>query len=309
MLTPEISIIIPTKDSGIIFDRTIEAVIASVKNFHVEIIVVNDSKTSQPIIPENTGIRLINNIKYGVASARNYGASIASSSFLLFIDDDILITRKSIELVFEFIEKHPNDCLNIEWDYPICLYKKMETLSFGRFLIKNGFTSQHGWAKDWHWEENVMFKIPLAASFFLLISKDIFNSVNGYNESFPFAGFEDYDFPKRLRKKGVEMYLDTSTIIYHNEEQKTNLRNWMQRNGAYTLKIGVEMGYCEKTIHYIFYKKLIYNLSNNFYTIFIKIGELLPNAKLFDSFNFKFFNFLLGLSIYKGYNKKIDHKF
>jgi len=304
----DLSIIIPTvlNESA---NKSFESIHSAINGRNIEVIVVVDNKNKSFELYDKFHFRFYYNLKRGVASARNYGASLASSNFFLFIDDDMLISRESIDIVLDFIKSNPNNCLNVEWDYPPELYKKITNRSFGRYLIKNGFTCLRGWTRGVLWEVNALFKIPMAASCFLFISKSNFYSVNGYNESFPFAGFEDYDFPKRLTKRSVEMYLNTTTLIYHNEENKTSLKDWMRRKvtGGLTIRIGVDMGYTEKTINPVFYKKIIYNISVYFYKIFIRLGELLPNNKFFDPLNFKYFNFLLGLSLYKGYQKKIKY--
>ena len=49
-MTPLISIIIPTKDRGEVFNDTILAALKAIRNFQIEVIVVNDSKGSFAII-------------------------------------------------------------------------------------------------------------------------------------------------------------------------------------------------------------------------------------------------------------------
>lgn len=58
----EISIIIPTKDRGRIFERTLLAAVNAVHDIHAEIIVVNDSKVASPPVPDAFQIvRVVNN--------------------------------------------------------------------------------------------------------------------------------------------------------------------------------------------------------------------------------------------------------
>ena len=78
-----ISVIIPTFDRGEIFDECIQSVLKSIGS-HDEIIVVNDSQKKHALQLKSTDhrIRIFDNPKNGVASARNLGAPNAKGENL-----------------------------------------------------------------------------------------------------------------------------------------------------------------------------------------------------------------------------------
>ena len=90
-----LSIIIPTKDRTEILKLTLQKAIEAIEGFEIEIIVVNDGNEIIQKI-ENPKIQYHNNPKKGVTTARNYGASLAQSDLLLFLDDDMWITKETI---------------------------------------------------------------------------------------------------------------------------------------------------------------------------------------------------------------------
>ena len=67
----QLSIIIPTKDRGDIFYKTLSCAVEATVHIQAEIIIVNDSRTGRPDVRKfsNMNIKLLDNPKAGVASA------------------------------------------------------------------------------------------------------------------------------------------------------------------------------------------------------------------------------------------------
>ena len=89
----DISIIIPTYNRNNLLYKHLAIAFQELSGLSYEILVINDSKTNIVNIPQDwqSAISVYNNPKQGVASARNYGASLAKSDNLLFVDDDMII--------------------------------------------------------------------------------------------------------------------------------------------------------------------------------------------------------------------------
>lgn len=301
-----ISIIIPTKERNDIFEKSLMYVLNAVSKYSYEIIVVNDSKTSCPKIPENNGnIKIIDNPKSGVASARNYGAGIAKGDWLLFLDDDMLIFEENIKTYLNYTNRTERFCANIEWDYPPELIDKIKTTAFGRFLIRYGFTTMRGWNGNPAWENKSIIAFHSITSQNLFIRKNHFFETKGYDENFPFAGAEDYVFSKHLNESGFIMYIDTTTLMYHNEEDRVKMKYWLKRKerGGTTMKIAVKQGFLDFEIKHNLIKKLFYisaPLTEPLIKFFVFITS---SSKYFDFISFKLYKILLGISTNKGYRK------
>jgi GT2 family glycosyltransferase len=281
---------------------------AELETLSCEIIVINDSKSNTVEISNSwrNKITVYNNPKQGVASARNYGASLAKSGNLLFVDDDMILNRKAVESAIEFLKENKNYCLNIDWIYPKELTDKLHTYQFGRYLEHFGFTTLRGWmGPDFVWKENQLIKIDGVTSQFLAISKESFAIAGGYNENFPFAGYEDYDFSKNLVRSGVQALLNTGIMIHHNEEDRILLNGWMQRKyrGGQTRRVAVEMGHKDLELNFDNLKGKIYFVVSKTEFAFNTLLKLIPNVEIFDPLYFKIVNILLGMNLYKGYTK------
>ena len=304
-----LTIIIPTKDRGDVFCKTLKAAFNAIENITAEIIIINDSKTNTPkILPEYYNkINLINNPKSGVASARNLGALNSKYSNLLFLDDDILISKENIADLIDNINKYPNSAINFNWLYPIELTNKIEKTKFGRYLIENGFTSLKGWGKNLKWEGKTVFESDLVSSYFLSITKENFNLIGGYNESFPHAGAEDYEFATRLKKSKIKGLCNPTCTVWHNEEDRVEMIPWLQRKerSAETRKIAASLGHESMSINASRNKVKLILFLFKIKIVFMFCLKLIPNVKALDMFSFKIINYLLAMYLYKGFFKKI----
>lgn len=102
-----ISFIIPAYNAEKYLNTCLDA-ISTVATSSDEIIVVNDASTdsTQKIVLQYSCkiINLPNN--GGAAHARNHGARVSSKDILVFIDSDVLITKKNIEEVRLYFQNH-----------------------------------------------------------------------------------------------------------------------------------------------------------------------------------------------------------
>lgn len=300
-----ISIIIPTKDRQLILSDTVRQALEAIQGRPAEIIVVNDSRSNTLDLPSDQRIRIIPNDGAGAAAARNTGAKLANGKLLLFLDDDIIISRETLIHVLAVHEVTPNICLNLDWEYPPQMKQSLIASQFGRFLRRNNFTTFKGWYNDLSWRDNQLFRAKAIASFHLSMSKSDFEMVGGYNDSFPAAGFEDYDFPMRLRKAGLSMFIDTRVKVYHNEEDKFSLEKWLlnQERRAGTRKVAVELGYTELALRFSLPKRVILwllVLSEKFLGL---AARVVPN-RITTDFIYEFMvKGMVAGRIYKGYHE------
>lgn len=300
------SIIIPTKNREAILLNSLKQAIKSIENINAEIIIINDGDNEIVLSEEwKSKIRIIKNPKNGVASARNLGAANAISEVLIFMDDDMLIHESAVKKVIEYIYQNTTSTININWIYTPELLTQLIQTKFGRYLNNYGFTSLKGWNKNQPWNDNELFENIGVTSQFLGINKAVFNSVNGYDETFPHAGYEDYDFAERMHKKGIKFFVWPKDIIYHNETDRHELSKWLdrKRRGGETRKHAVLQGNKELELHYSGTKKTILQFLTTTKKIWIGLLAILPNIKLFDSFYGKMVNILLATSIFEGYTK------
>lgn len=304
----ELSIIIPSKDRETIFKESLQMAYSAIKGLDAEIIVVNDSKTKAINIDPtfHDKVRVFNNLKSGVASARNLGASQAQSDLLLFLDDDMWIKEENVLTTLKLHQTMSDCCINLNWVYPQALDQEIKKTQFGRYLHHFGFASLKGWCRGLAWNDDHLFPINGITSQYLSINKHDFWKVGGYNEDFPHAGFEDHDFSVRLLKHNIQPYIYPLSIVYHNEADRMNVEAWLARKqrGGETRKVAVQLGYSEVALSYDLVKGNVYKMLKISKPALIKVLMSIPNVTALDPFYFRILNLLLGTASYEGYTTK-----
>ncbi len=303
----DLSVIVPTKDRAGIIEESLSRLCKALEGLDAEVIVVNDSATTAVDIPSGySNVRVFRNPGSGVASARNFGAGIAEAPLLFFMDDDMWLDTTAIARIRELGKLYPNDAVNLNWTYPEYLYQQIQYTSFGRYLIRYGFTSMKGWSNYPQWKDQSVFEVPGIAGACLVVAKEKYLGMGGYHSGFPMAGFEDYDFSQRLLKSGSKLYIDTTVLLYHNESNKATIEGWLRRyeNASVTRRYAVEIGYTELALKYNAVRKLFYPIVYGLRSLFFRFLNLLPNQKMFDGVYKIAANFLLGAHIWKGYSQK-----
>ncbi len=179
-----LSIIIPALNEEDYIEQTIHSVQTSIQDRAAyEIIIVDNGSTDKTLqIVQSLGIKVISKPDYTVAGLRNYGAEMAVGDILVFIDADILLTE--------------------EWMEPLPRVQKM--LQDNPNIITG---SRCGISDDAGWLEKNWFKPLLRGdlsymnSGHLIISKTLFNKINGFDSSL--ITDEDSDLCIRAARAGA----------------------------------------------------------------------------------------------------------
>lgn len=304
----EFSIIIPTINKNKGLAGNIRQLLLAVSKYNCEIILINDNKERQIDLGFNAEkLFIYNGPGKGAASARNFGVSKSRYNTIIFIDDDIVVPSKGLDTFLQKVFAHlPGVIFLPDWRYPEELMELCRKNAFGRFLIKHKFYCLAGYINRPEFKPNEVIPHDGVASYFLALNKSLFLQVKGYNESIPFAGFEDHDLSSKLMKIPVQIYIDSGFCVFHNEEDKIIPENWFKRirNGAVTRRKAVEIGYKELSLHYSFFKKLIYGVVLPFEKVLLRAAKSMGTLPLVDKATFSILKTITALNIYKGYTLK-----
>lgn len=305
-----ISIIIPTRDRVAIFINSYTFLTNQISDLDYEIIIVNDSCKPFDEITlsqlRNPRVKIKNTGGKGVAAARNTGVKCAVNDLLLFIDDDILVTKEQIKHIYDYQKNNPKCILMLNWEYTPEINNQLLSTKFGRYIINNQLNSFKGYRKQLSWEENTIFEVEAFANFLIMIDKTVFLGVGGYNESFPFAGGEDTELSKRLYEIGIRFFIDSRQTVFHNEIDRTELNGWLLRKkkSGMTIKAMEQLNNSHKSNLYPTKKLLLIKTALFFYPIIKFFVYLIPNQQVFNKAYASFINIMVACSIYKGYTYK-----
>ena len=208
-----VTIVIPCRNEGMGLVETIDS-IKSLGNFSI---VVADSSTDNTLKILKTFHSDVEVISGGLPSvARNNGAKLCKSDYILFIDADMDISSVNLpEMIIEMISKdlYLTTCSitvkNILYKIPYYIF------DFVQWLIS--------------------FKTPFAVGGFMLFKTSEFNRLGGFNEQDKFA--EDYHLSMKVEPckfKKFNYKAVTSDRRFRNKSVwymvKLMTRCWLNRN-------------------------------------------------------------------------------
>lgn len=129
--------------------------------------------------------------KAGPAKARNTGARLAKGDILAFTDDDCIPDKNWLKIIASTLENNSN-------------IVGLEGLTY---TFKNEVTPLT------HQIENLKGN-PAVPTCNVAFRKDIFEQLNGFDETFPFAHNEDADFAWRMKEVGEIHFIEEMKVCH-----------------------------------------------------------------------------------------------
>ena len=293
-----ISIVIPTYNRFDIIRETLDKIMHLQSVAAFEIIVVNDGNPL-PFEINHPAVSIYKNPKRGAASARNFGASKAKYEVLFFIDDDMWITKESIDSLQSLYENHffQRSCVVLNWEYPADLQEKMKSEKIGRYLLSSNYHTLEVRAKINVDHRQLFFKVTSIGSGSFAISKNVFNEIGGYNENITFQG-EDIELSQALNRLGISIFLYTPVTCLHNQKDRLDLNGLLDRE-----RRGYESQFknnrASAKINKI--KLLVFICLMPLEHIIEWLFQKVPNTPTFDRLNFRLTGILTSIVYYKAW--------
>jgi len=228
------SIIIPVHNKVEYTRQCLEALIENTPDELYEVIIVDNGSTDgtkEFLNCLDGDLKIITNkTNLGFARACNQGASVAQGKYLVFLNNDTVPQPNWLEEMVEVVEAHQEvGIVGSKLLYPDGTIQHAGVVCDGRnpYHIYVGFPADHP-------AVNKLREFPFVSAACMLIRRDLFNLVGGFDEGY-INGYEDVDLCLKVRnlKKKV-MYCPTS-VLYHYEsvsEDRNNRRRAVndQRN-------------------------------------------------------------------------------
>ncbi|MBI4548624.1 MAG: glycosyltransferase [Ignavibacteriae bacterium] len=204
MITPRISVIIPTYQEEEFIGTLLDQFTHELRKRHgIEVIVSDGGSRDQTVaiarLRADRVLEAENNSKQNISIGRNRGARVARGDVLIFLDADV-----NIENAEQFFSIMGEVVLHEKTSAATCkvfVYPEEETVRdryFHRFL-------------NWYfWVLNAV-GMGMARGECQVIRKDVFQKLSGYNESI--AAGEDYELFLRLRRLGKVSYVRSLKVF------------------------------------------------------------------------------------------------
>lgn len=210
------SVIIPTYNRPEALQRCLKGFL-NLDYADWELIVVNDGG-EEPLIDVRLPVRVINASHAGPAAARNAGAALATGEYLAFTDDDCVPAVDWLHQYDVALEETGYVALGGGWINPYPENTPAEAAQVYMEFLR-------GYFRDIH--DNVL----LLPSNNVVYRRDIFESLGGFDESFPLAAAEDLDLSYRIVAAGHRQGYAPAAKIYH--YHRNTYRGYLRQQWRY----------------------------------------------------------------------------
>ena len=204
---PLVSIIIVNFNGKIQLEKCLNS-LKKVNYDQFETILVDNNSTDNSIefvqknFPLTKIIKLDKN--YGFAKPNNVGAKNAKGKFLLFLNNDTVVTPNFISEMINTVKNDPT----------IAICQSLLLKPDGKVESSGDFINNLGLAYSSKDLPNSVKEILSARGASMIVRKDSFWELDGFDESY-FASFEDVDLGWRAWILGYRVVLVPDSVVYH----------------------------------------------------------------------------------------------
>ena len=212
---PFVSIIIPVYNQATYTYNCLKSILENSGNVEYEVIIIDDcsSDNTEKIMQSINGINYVKNKEnLGFLKNCNKGAKIAKGKYLLFLNNDTMVTKKWLENMLKLFE-------NIEKCGMVgakLVYPDGKLQEAGSIIFSDGSAWNFGKFDEPELPEyNYVREVDYCSGAAILIKKELFESIGMFSEEFAPAYYEDTDLSMKVRAAGYKvMYQPFSKIIH-----------------------------------------------------------------------------------------------
>lgn len=207
----------------------IESLLTNVSDIEYEIIVVdnNSSDVTSKTMEQNFPRTKFPNIHFfflsqnkGFGSSCNFGVARSSAEIVCFLNPDILIKDNVFPELLKLLKSNkdiaavgPRSTVKKCFDFSAGVFPNIYFEFLNIFYVGRHFESIYIFLKS-KLLKGKPFLVDWILGASIIIKKDIFNKVNGFDEDY-FLYFEEMDLFYRLRKMGYKIYYYPAQEIEH----------------------------------------------------------------------------------------------
>jgi GT2 family glycosyltransferase len=213
---PLVSIIIPVRDNWRYTYACLKSILQNTKEVPFEVIIVNDQSTDETpeMLRRMSGIQIINNpINLGWVKNCNNAADQAKGKYILLLNNDTEVMEGWLANLVEIAEG--DDKVGVVGGK--ILYPDGRLQEAGSVMDREGWGQLYGRFGDPdRYEYNYVKETDFITGVCLLIRKDVFLKLGGFDERYAPAFYEEFDLEFAIREAGYKiMYQPRAVIVHH----------------------------------------------------------------------------------------------
>lgn len=212
------SIVIPVFNKAEFTFQCLRSLLDEIDLRTAEVIVVNNGSTdatSEVLDYFGNFIRVIDNQEnLGFVDACNQGAPLARGEYLVFLNNDTIVTHGWLEHLQETIERDSS----IGAVGSMFLYPDGKIQEAGAIVWKTAEALHYGWGQSPDDRRyNFAREVDYCSAASLLIRKDLFDRLGGFDRRYAPAFYEDVDLCFGVRSLGYKVIYQPASRLIHYE--------------------------------------------------------------------------------------------
>lgn len=209
--TPELSVVIVTYGTGHVLERTVTDLASALDgdDLDAEVIVVDNPDpirgtwAGDRIALATDGVRLVRaSENLGFGGGNDLGVSIARASLVCLLNPDVFLQPGDLRRLVDAARRHDGDIVA-----PAMLWPDGAVQEFGFRLLADGSTRAVEQPTDDGYD--------YCSAACWLLPKALFDELDGFDEAYHPAYYEDVDFVLRARQRGRTIHLVHDVQVVH----------------------------------------------------------------------------------------------
>lgn len=213
ILNPEISIVITLHNKAHFTQKCLESVYLNTEPCY-ELIIIDDCSTDETehLLSGIENIRIFRNeTNSGIIKSRNKAIGLALGRFIVFLDNDIIVTEKWLEPLVACMKDEHVGAVGPRLIYPDGTLKEA-----GGIIWADGSTSHFGRgdgsAKPRY---NYVRPVDFCSGVALIVRKDLLNSLGGFDSRYEPGHYEDTDLCLSIWVEGYRVMYQPQSLVIH----------------------------------------------------------------------------------------------
>lgn len=222
---PLVSIIIPTRDNLKHLEKCIDSLIYKTSYPNFEVLVMDNGSRERGVIDYLKKLNSLERFRivnvpgeFNFSKICNFGASKASGCLILFLNDDVeAITNDWLSEMVVIASRKEVGCVGAKLLYP------NDTVQHAGIILGLGGYAGHAFRRFPRHHNGYASRLDLVQNYSavtgacLLVRKEVFFKVSGFDENFLKIAFNDVDLCLKVLKAGLKNVWTPHALLYHYE--------------------------------------------------------------------------------------------